>query len=57
MLVTENEPNTVAEAVSQVEDRSSIEDVDHPNDQLVSSDERKRSHQLDQEEVDHISKW
>ena len=57
VLVAEDETNEVDKAANQDDERSSIDDDEYPHLKLVASAERKRSHELDQEEVDQIQKW
>ena len=55
--VAEDETNEVDKAANQDDERSSIDDDEYPYLKLVASAERKRSHELEQEEVDHDQKW
>ena len=57
VLVAEDETNEVDKAANQNDDRSSIDDDEYPHLKLVALAERKRSHELEQEEVDQIQKW
>ena len=57
VLVAEDETNEVDKAANQDDERSSIDDDEYPHLKLVASAERKRSHELEQEEVDQIQKW
>ena len=51
VLVAEDETNEVDKAANQDEERSSIDDDEYPHLKLVASAERKRSHELEQEEA------
>ena len=57
VLVGKNVKNEVDKATNQNDDRSFFVDIEYPHLKLVVSAERKRSHELEQEEVDQIEKW
>ena len=51
VLAAEDKTNEVDKAANQDDDRSSVDDNEYPHLKLVASAERKRSHELEQEEV------
>ena len=57
VLAAEDKTNEVDKAANQDDDRSSIDDDEDPRLKLAASSERKRSHELEHEEVDQIRKW
>ena len=56
-LVAEEESHKANETSNQEEEQNSSDDDEDAELKLVSSTDRKRSHDLDEDEVDQIQKW